>query len=308
MRLSFAVIACAQQQGWGVNLQQLRYFVVTATELNFRRSAELLFLSQPALSRQIAALERDLGVSLLRRDRRHVEITEAGKVLLDEARALLAHADQAARRTTIAAGLDRPRIRVGVPTRAPAVIYEALEELGKSERRLRIEAEELPHDARLKRLVNGQLDAAFINASLADHSVDFVALQSFSRVAVVHVSHRLAAAGEAPLSALADENILVLSNQPALVEQLRASCLKAGFEPKLTLVDEAQWGLSLSLRLAAEQAVCLWSVEFAPLPPSTSIIRVPGLPDYVIGLAWRAGEEPGGVNALASIVRHHQSA
>src|SRR6476620_5697920 len=79
----------------GVEVKHLRAFVAVAEELNFGRAAARLYLSQPALSRQIRALERLLGCELLRRSTHRVELTVAGSALLDRARSLLADLDQA---------------------------------------------------------------------------------------------------------------------------------------------------------------------------------------------------------------------
>jgi acetyl esterase/lipase len=79
----------------GVEVRHLRAFVAVAEDLNFGRAAARLYLSQPALSRQIRALERLLGCELLRRSTHRVELTVAGSALLDRARKLLADLDEA---------------------------------------------------------------------------------------------------------------------------------------------------------------------------------------------------------------------
>ena len=79
----------------GVELRHLRSFVAVAEELNFGRAAERLYITQPALSRQIRALEQLLGCELLRRSTRRVELTLAGEALLERARPLLREADDA---------------------------------------------------------------------------------------------------------------------------------------------------------------------------------------------------------------------
>ena len=79
----------------GVEVRHLRAFVAVAEELNFSRAATRLYLSQPALSRQIRALERLMGCELLRRSTHRVELTVAGSALLDRARRLLADLDEA---------------------------------------------------------------------------------------------------------------------------------------------------------------------------------------------------------------------
>src|SRR6478752_7637386 len=79
----------------GIELRHLRAFVAVAEELNFGRAAERLYISQPALSRQIRALEQLVGCELLRRSTHSVELTVAGEALLDRARRLLADLDEA---------------------------------------------------------------------------------------------------------------------------------------------------------------------------------------------------------------------
>ncbi|MYU13305.1 LysR family transcriptional regulator [Streptomyces sp. SID8361] len=87
-----------------MELRTLRYFVAVAEELHFGRAAARLHMSQPPLSRAIKALETDVGAALFRRSSAGVALTPVGEVLLDEARALLDHADRVRVRVTAAAG------------------------------------------------------------------------------------------------------------------------------------------------------------------------------------------------------------
>src|SRR5262245_6658550 len=80
-----------------IELRHLRSFVAVAEELNFGRAAERLYITQPALSRQIRLLERLVGCQLLQRSTRRVELTLAGEALLERARRLLGDVDDAVR-------------------------------------------------------------------------------------------------------------------------------------------------------------------------------------------------------------------
>ena len=99
-----------------IELRHLRAFVAVAEELNFSRAATRMYVTQPALSRQIQALERLLGVDLLRRSTQRVELTIAGESLLGRSRSLLSDVDEAVQATRSVAGrLDAEVVRLAQP-------------------------------------------------------------------------------------------------------------------------------------------------------------------------------------------------
>src|SRR6476661_4330932 len=103
-----------------MELRHLRYFVTIAEERSITRAAERLWIAQPGLSTQMRRLEAELGIQLLNRHTRGVELTPAGEVFLERARATLAAAE-AARSTgaNLEAGL-LGTVRLGIATEAPA--------------------------------------------------------------------------------------------------------------------------------------------------------------------------------------------
>jgi len=99
-----------------VHVRDLRYFVAVAEELHFTRAAERLFVSQPALSKQIRVLEEQLRVELFVRDRRNVSLTPAGEALLPAARELIAVWDAAQQAVADAAAAAAALLRIGFST------------------------------------------------------------------------------------------------------------------------------------------------------------------------------------------------
>src|ERR1700756_5373812 len=106
-----------------MELRHLRYFVVVAEELHFTRAAERLGIGQPPLSLQIQRLEREIGTKLFRRLSRGVELTEAGSLLLEHARQILAHTEQAIAEVKQLSRGESGQLRVGF---AGATYFQSL--------------------------------------------------------------------------------------------------------------------------------------------------------------------------------------
>jgi DNA-binding transcriptional LysR family regulator len=146
-----------------VELRTLRYFVAVAEELHFARAAERLRIAAPSLSQQIKSLEASLGTPLFVRDRRHVELTAAGRMLLPDAREILELAARAQRRV---AGATGP-LRVGYVSWLP-------EQLTASAAvDVRVDEWIMPSHVQIARVLDGGLDAAIAWAGSRDERLDF---------------------------------------------------------------------------------------------------------------------------------------
>jgi DNA-binding transcriptional LysR family regulator len=157
-----------------VELRLLRYFVAVAEELHFARAAERLHIAAPSLSQQIKSLETSLGTPLFVRDRRHVELTAAGRMLLPDAREIL---DLAARAQRRVAGATGP-LRVGYVSWLP-------DQLASSpELDIRVDEWIMPSHVQIARVLDGGLDAAIAWAGSRDERLDFRLLWPEPLVAV----------------------------------------------------------------------------------------------------------------------------
>lgn len=142
-----------------MELRQLRYFVAVAETGNISRAAQQIFLTQPALSRQIKALEEEIGQCLLERQAHSIKLTPAGETLLREARDLLLHADQALER--VRASGRGVRLRVGyAPSLASGLLSAAVENFAQKHSNARVELLDLSTQEMLSGLEAGTLDVA----------------------------------------------------------------------------------------------------------------------------------------------------
>jgi DNA-binding transcriptional LysR family regulator len=149
-------------------LRHLRHFTVVADELHFGRAAEVLGIAQPPLSQSIQRLERELGVELFDRSRRQVGLTPAGRLLLDEARGLLAGEERMRAVMRMARDGRLGTLRAGVPPEMPAVVLQSLlRRLDDEVPGLDVDLQELTTGEQLRMLTDARLDIGLVH-----HPVD----------------------------------------------------------------------------------------------------------------------------------------
>src|SRR5437870_1482036 len=191
-------------------LRHLRYFVAVAEELHFARAAERLRIAQPGLSQQIKALERSVGVELFKRDRRGVELTDAGRTLLGQARQVLELSERAVESTRVAATTRTGPLKVG--TSAIGNTPVANEVLMEFQARFpNVNVEILPGftPPSIDALTRRALDAAIVFAPFeSPEGLRYLRLDRLELSVVLPTSHRLASLERVPRSELLKEPIL----------------------------------------------------------------------------------------------------
>ena len=227
--------------GMTMELRHLRYFIAVAEEGHITRAAERLGMQQPPLSRQIKAIEGEMDVQLFRRKARGVELTDAGRAFLEDARAMLGHLDRAfdtARR--IARG-EQGRISVGYTLFHP-VVPRVIREFRQAFPLVSLTLEESsPYDL-IERMQNDKIDVAFITLIADQEGVAIEPLLEEPRVVALPSGHPLARTengGDTALSlkSLAGETFTFLgrphSPLPMAANAVVAACQAAGFSPRV---------------------------------------------------------------------------
>ncbi|MGF1551884.1 MAG: LysR family transcriptional regulator [Paracoccaceae bacterium] len=293
-----------------MDLPQLRAFVAVAEELHFQRAARRVHLSQPALSHRIKALEAEVGVTLVARDRRSVAITPAGEAFLARAREALAAADAAAREAREAAGAEATTLRLGY------VSYLNLRVIARSLAAFRAARPEID-------VVQTEMPTAKVYAALRERTIDV----GFGVLPATHptLKHRKVAEGfwsvvvaeGHPLVARAEGGTLTLGAlgghplvfferalNPALHDAWMARFRAAGVEPRIVLeTAQVQTGLDMARDGAGAFVVASYVAE----PPSDLVrLRLAGFENAIaIGAAWHEDDRSA---VLADYLDHLRAA
>lgn len=263
------------------DFRQLRYFVMVAEELSFTRAALRLHISQPPLSQQIQALERDLGVTLLERSKRKVALTEPGKVFLEQARQILAQADLARSRTTAVAAGHSGQLRLAYTLSVS--FHPALPHTLLRHRQIApgvdVQLREMNNAPQFAALLANEIDVGFVRTE-PRHLQDArkLRLRMLDReplLLALPSSHPLATRDKVQMSEMADEAFVTQPREVAatLHDKLTTLAAAAGFQPHTVqqarqisgLLALVAAGLGIALVPATMRAVHLAGVSYVPL-------------------------------------------
>ncbi len=256
---------------WRMEFHQLRYFVAAAEDLSMSAAAARLHVTQPALGRQIALLEEELGVALFDRIRKRIHLTEAGRFFLPKARQLICDAETGLQQVREQFGNARRTLRLGfLPIFLDDLVAPAVREFRQRHPKSQVSLFELSPRAMLDRLRAHELDAAILG-NLNERDREDFTIRRLSRhrmAAVLPADHPLATKKSVKLGALAKEHWVSLSDAlyPGRRDFLRGICAEAGFEPNI--VSEVD-SLSLMLGVVTTgEAVALLPEHTQKLPHS----------------------------------------
>jgi len=218
----------------GMDMRQLRYFRAVAEELNFTRAAQRLHITQPPLTRQIQALEHGLGVDLFLRKAQGVELTEAGKTLLADARNLAALVEQSVERAQMAGRGDAGRLDIGFfGTSAFDVLPRILATYREAHPRVKVVLHPGQTPVQVPALRQGRVAVVFERQvpNEADIAVELVAEERI--LVAVPSGHRLARRAKVAVEDLRDEPMIVPEGAPAQVTGMAVKVFRAhGLLPK----------------------------------------------------------------------------
>ncbi|MFG1856027.1 LysR family transcriptional regulator [Actinomadura geliboluensis] len=276
-----------------VHLRDLRYFVAVAEELSFTRAAERLFVSQPALSKQIKQLEEHLRLRLFDRDRRSVVLTAAGRALLPAARDMLCAWDEAQRAVSDAAADEASVLTVGMSTSVGRGLLAGMRERFAERRPTwRIRFRQVNWDDPTAGLADGDVDAAFVWLPIPSQdafNVHVVAEEP--RYVALRDDHPLAGLDTIAFDELLDEPFLALPDGAGTLRDFWLAIDERGGKPVKVgaVVSNADETFAA---VEDGSGVVLLASGNAAIYRRPGIVAVPvaGLSPSKLALAWRADD------------------
>lgn len=286
-----------------LNLRRLEYFATVADELNFGRAAERLHIAQPVLSRQVALLERELGVVLFDRSTRGTSLTEAGRSLLPDARSLLQSAAAMQRRARQAA---RGIQRLTIGFMPGLVVTPIVQGLRVSHPELDVDMLRTNWDDQVDTILDGRVDLGLVRLPIESRGIQVEPLFSENRVAVLPAGHPIADGRELRIDDLAALDLL---QSPDAVPEWRDARRRLGLPAGRESGHPRDVEVKLE-RVAAGRGVAVLPASTAGFytRPDIAVRPVSGLGPSEVALAWSAGRESELLRAAIETARGLRSA
>jgi LysR family hca operon transcriptional activator len=290
-----------------MELRHLRYFVAVAEELNFTRAAQLLNTAQPSLSQQIKHLEADLGVPLLQRSKRHVALTEGGKVFLADAKEILARVERAGQRAARAQQGKSTELSIGVvPAAEIKILPKLIPLVERSLPKVRLVFHNLPSAEQKRLLATGSLDIGLLRGPLEDPRLVVEDVLWEKLVAGLPAGHALARKKTVSIRQLNDVPFIMVSRKgsPELHDAVQAFCKRSGLHPRVVHQADNVLG-NLNMIRAGMGFALLPDYATSILPKGVVIKPLAWNPDPVVSLvvAHRRGKPTAEMLAFKKLLR-----
>src|SRR5580700_4005610 len=290
-----------------MELRHLRYFVAVAEELNFTRAAQRLNTAQPSLSQQIKHLEADVGIPLLDRSKRHVALTEGGKVFLADAKEILARLDRAVERAARAQQGRSTELVIGVvPAAEIKILPKLIPLVERSLPRVRLVFHNLPSAEQKRLLATGSLDLGILRGPLDDPRLEVEDILWEKLVAGLPACHALARLKTVTIRQLNNVPFIMVSRKgsPELHDAVQTFCERWGLQPRV--VQQADNVLGNLNMIRAGMGFALLPDYAASILPKGVVIKPlawTSAPVVSLVVAHRRGKQTAPMLAFKKLLR-----
>ena len=277
-----------------MHLHQLKYFVAIVENGSVTKAAEACFTSQPSISQQLGKLEDSIGKKLFSRVKGKLLLTDAGKVMYQQAIGILGKVEEAKRRVNDIDGTDGGMVAVGIlPTLAPFILPKALVALSKKFPKATISIREDISEEIVEASIRGELDIIIDALPISDDRLSIEPLFSEDFYVAVHRDNPLAKLKEISVNDLNDLPFILLEDIHCMTKQVEEYCFNRDFVPKVLFqasqiatikqLIELQYGVSILPRITIDDNTesCIRYIRFEGTAPSRDIVMAVGKDRYL---------------------------
>ncbi|EIT85962.1 HTH-type transcriptional regulator [Fictibacillus macauensis ZFHKF-1] len=230
-----------------MDVRQLLYFVEVSRQKSFTKAANILFLSQPSLSKMVKSLEEELQVQLLDRSGRQLQLTDAGEAVYEHALRILHAMDELSSSLYDVLQLKKGKITLGIPPVISTLYFpKIIGDFKKKYPQITMQLMEYGANKMEEEVANGTLDLGISVLPVDEEAFDVLPFKQDEMTLIVSAEHPFAKAEKVSLNQLEQESFIFFTEEFALYDRMVATCRQAGFEPTIAY-KSSQWDFMAGL-------------------------------------------------------------
>ncbi len=291
--------------GYQLELRHFSYFLAVAEELHFRKAADKLFISQPGLSRQIKQMEEIIGARLFIRDKRNVNLTEAGHYLRKELDYIFNHIDFTVRQTRLIDKGNEGEIRIGfLGSAMQTVIPQLLVKTNADFPNIKYSLEEMSNHLQVEAIEKDQLDLGFVRLSRVPEGLKIKSVYTDTFSLVLPKNHHLNVNTFKRINQVSEENfILFSSNYSSLYyDKIMSICEDKGFTPTVSHKSVHAQTIFKLVESGLGVAIVPTSLQYG-FDLGVKFLEIPKIPQKaVLSVIWKENNRNPALQKIRSLV------
>ncbi|MGE8203509.1 cidABC operon transcriptional activator CidR [Heyndrickxia sp. NPDC080065] len=272
-----------------MDIQHLKYFVAVATEGNFTKAAQMLYVSQPTISKMVKSIEEELGVVLFDRTGKQIKLTDAGEIIFVQAQNIIKSFQNLSSELDDLMQLKTGNIQIGLPPMVGSRFFpKVIHEFHKQYPNITVQLVEDGAKKVERDVGNGTLDLGVVvlptNEKLF-HTFSFV---NEKLMLLTHLDHPLSKKDEVKLSELELESFILFRKDFTLHDRIITECVRAGFHPNI-IYESSQWDF-ISEMVIAELGIALLPETVCRQVNQEKVSIIPLVEPIIpwhLGIIWR---------------------
>lgn len=271
-----------------MDIRHLQYFLEVARQHSFTKAAQVLFITQPTISKTVKSLEDELGVTLLDRYGKNVKLTDAGEVFARQAQEIVTSFHNLSSELDDLMNLKKGHIRIGLPPMIGASFFpKVIGAFYKQYPNITIQLFEDGGKKVENDILSGALDVGVTVLPADEDLFDSYIFVDESLKVVLHPTHPLAEQEEIQLAELSEDGFILFREDFSLHDRIIGACQKAGYQPRI-IYESAQWDL-ISNMVAAGLGVALLPETICRelRQEEVRILKLKERIPWDLGMVWR---------------------